>query len=404
MDNTDEFNAGNITREHLDNKGTIIQPFKAIHIHTDKKFLRDSVKFISDYFENKVFLISYDREVENTHNQNITIVKPNPKSFKRIVDICNEADLVVLYGLDNLKARIALKLSENVKIAWRFFGFELYSIDSDLYFSERTRQVLKTNAKEKTVSFLKNIIRKTGSFIKWGVYPNNSFNKAIKRMDLFLGLMEEEYDMLSKRWNDLPPFIRIPIKFPFKLEDEIHKKKNHIIIGNNRSSYNNLLDVMDIIEQNRNKEEYKFLVLFNYGNESKYSKEVRQMVSNRDHYELITDFLSMDKFKQLYRHTSAAVFNGYRQMAMGNIFYAINYGVKVYLNDNNSVKDWLINNGIKVFSVDDFYADIFNNTIALTYKEIENNYEKLHRLINSYTYENFQLFVYKFLAYEHYET
>ena len=87
---------------------------------------------------------------------------------------------------------------------------------------------------------------------------------------------------------------------------------------------------------------------------------------------------------------SAAVFNAYRQMAMANIFTALQNGVKVYLNNKNITMQWLLNEGFIIYSIDDFAQDLENGNIVLTEDAAKQNSERLHKMVETYTFEDFQ--------------
>src|SRR5690625_6779382 len=106
------------------------------HIHTDIKFVNSIGRFEGGNFVNINIFISDDTKLYKT-------LDPETLHFKstdldKLVKQCKDADLVVLYDLDNLKSKIALLLPKSVKIAWRFFGYELYSKNREDYISNIT--------------------------------------------------------------------------------------------------------------------------------------------------------------------------------------------------------------------------------------------------------------------------
>src|SRR5690606_40162359 len=69
-------------------------------------------------------------------------------------------------------------------------------------------------------------------------------------------------------------------------------------------------------------------------------------------------FLSIEKFREIYKTTAALVINSYRQHALGNIFTALLYGVKIYLNPKSSTYPWLKQLGFQVFDINQLITDI----------------------------------------------
>lgn len=367
---------------------------RVFHIHTDTKFISDTSRFEGKYFENHIIIIAKESEwpvLKKLNYENIYLFDFSKRSLSGIVDLCNNSDLVVLYDLNWIKCKIALILSPAVKIAWRFFGHELYGREWQLYCSDSTLQATKSGKGHQVIKKLINGYSSIKHFIKWGPESGNLFVEGMKRVDYFMCFSQEEYDYLAGKWSNLPLLIRLSINHhPATDTINISDKGKTIIIGNNRSIYNNNLDVIDIIEDTGVGFRYKFLILFTYGEESGYSQKVRNSVKGREYYRLIEEFMTLDDFNLLYKKAAGAVFYGYRQMALGNIFAALEYGVKLYLKDINSISSWLRNNGIIISSTEDLSNDLLKGDILLTNEEIENNQKKWQMMLGSYTKHDFQ--------------
>ncbi len=101
------------------------------------------------------------------------------------------------------------------------------------------------------------------------------------------------------------------------------------------------------------------------------------------------EFLSLDEFKNLYGISSALVINGFRQMAMGNIWSDIRHDVKVYLNDNNVIYKWLLNEGFLIYAIDTLSDDIMNRSFKLAEAEIVHNHNALYTFVNKNNGEKF---------------
>src|SRR5699024_1419419 len=88
--------------------------------------------------------------------------------------------------------------------------------------------------------------------------------------------------------------------------------------------------------------------------------------------------------------SSAFVHNGYRQMALGNIYAALRNGVKVYLNEKNVIMQWLLNEGFLIFSLNEFQNDIECDNLRLSQDQAQTNIDRLTQLMKNYTIEHFQ--------------
>jgi len=376
------------------------QKLKAIHIHTDLKFIHNTKMFEGAYFSNTTIVISNNKE-ESKLNEKVIVFSRNKEDFSKIVNLCTEADLVVLYDLDIIKWRLVLAFPKNLKIAWRFFGYELYAKRPDLFKTDLSRKYDELSLKLK----IRRRISYAFQYLKSGKSSLIRFNEVLNRIDYFLALSEEEYNFLKLYWPNLPLFVKLPhFHFNRKLfKVDFQKKETEkpiVIIGNNRSSYNNHLDLIELIDKYENKLNYNFTLFLNYGREGKYTNEVIKRMGNKNHYTVINDFLNKEDFLKVYQDATALVINGYRQMAGANIRTALEHGVKVYLNDKNVHKQFLENQGFKIFSIEDFESDLKNNNLGLDKVTAKYNIENFKLFCNTYTKEDFQKIIYSQLKSE----
>lgn len=365
---------------------------KVIHIHTDLKFIKATSRFEGNYFENLSFVILKERQHSKFEDNNeIKYFKDNKRNLKKIISLCSDAEVVVLYNLCGRKSFISNRLPENTQIIWRFFGQELYSKLWKELISEETLLLLSENklrlfytTKKKTnriISFLKNRINFSGEF-----------QSALKKINYFACLSEEEYCYLKHYWPNLPAFLKLPVRKP---EGEIKaytpNEKQRIIIGNNKSRYNNHVDIVNIIKKaNIVDKSYSFEMLFNYGNETKYSSIIRKLVKESKNIRLIEGFMHYDEFENYYEGTRAFVLNGYRQMALGNIFIAFEKGTKVYLNKKNPVYNWLKSEEFLIFTIEDFIKDLKTDNLLLEESLARHNLNCYKKIAQKYSENHFQ--------------
>jgi hypothetical protein len=363
---------------------------KAIHIHTDLKFIIETQKYEGNYFENQVIIINNQRSYTGTYEENAIFFNYAPKSVIQIVKLCEGADLVVLYDLDIIKCQIALKLHPGVTIAWRFFGYEWYKRNPKPYLSIQTQNASALTRLQKLNKTLHSFITNVKTGLVWGYYSDSYFMEAILRVHIFLGVIREEYILLKEQLPELPVFVRIPMTHTNIAESNSSIKEKLVILGNNRSVYNNHLDIIEIIDSSSDHADYKFILLFNYGPQGTYSRSVCKAIKGKEYYDIVDNFMPFNELCDIYQRASAAIFNGYRQMALGNIFLAISYKVKLYLNDRSPVLHWLKNQGFNIYSIDYLADDLVNDNLRLTDEIANHNYNLLTRIQESYRTVDFQ--------------
>lgn len=367
-------------------------PLRVTHVHTDPKFVYLTEVFDKTVFDNTVVIIDGKRSSSEMYCDQVVVFSSNTEDLKKAIQFCTNADIVVLYDLDALKSYIAIHLPQSTVVAWRFFGYELYGRRVESYLSEKSLPLHWVKKKAASKS-LKAFISQIKFKLAYGYSLDELFANAVRRADLLLCLSKYEYDHLIKYWHDLPRFVQWPtLEFPSLEPITIYENAQNrvIIIGNNRGIYNNHLDVIDLIEHSSCDEQLKFLVPFSYGSETPYSSEVRRRISNshKDFF-LLENFLAKDAYFELIAKAQAAVFNSYRQMAMGNIFTLLGSGVKVYLNTSNIIYYWLKDLGLKVFSIEDFKLDLESGKLELNLIDKQINANVLERLKSDFTQEKF---------------
>src|SRR5690554_6692043 len=153
-----------------------MKKFNIVHIHTDYKFVHSTKRFKGDHFINKSVVIQSKSPYPKKQDEDVLLFKYSKRDEKKIIDICNFADLVVLYGLTPIKIKIALSISKKVKIAWRFFGSEFYKTRPDLFKSDLSRKydVKKINLKNSIIKEFNSV----STFLMYGKTNKGLFESA----------------------------------------------------------------------------------------------------------------------------------------------------------------------------------------------------------------------------------
>lgn len=359
---------------------------KIVHIVLDAKFVSQIEKFRSPGIKNKLIYWGTEGQLPEAYSREALHVYPEKKNFPLVVKECIDADLVIM---NSLLPSLAVKIPKNIKLAWYFFGFELYERFLSKVLSEKTF-ILYHKQKGLNADSIKKIIL--------FFFPNLSdFNRALKRVNYFMGYFEEEY-LLLKSWGvSLPPFIRIPVR-PADHNFSFNEKKKVLLLGNSRTFFNNHLDVISILQETGINTKLKIKLFFNYGEESLYTKVIREEALKIPDTEFIDQFLSKAEFEKIYRESAALIINSYRQMALGNIFMALKTGTKIYLSQRNVTLDWLRTKEFKIFSIEnDFVTDLKQGTFYLSDEDALHNFETFRELSKEYTIGDFQRQIFRII-------
>lgn len=371
-----------------------MKKLKVVHIHTDVKFIEETQLFEGKKFTNEVIVIGKSTDYKSSITGKSYY--RNYFSIKRIIGKCNRSDIVVLYDLDGIKSSIVNAIAGNVYVVWRFFGYELYKRNKYKYLSEMSLSASQ-GAKEIGNSFYSQMKKVVSAVRPLYLMLNSSFESAVSRVDCLLCLSRSEYDELLETWPNLPECIVIPTWYQWStesVEDLWAVKEPVIIIGNNRSIYNNHLDIIERLKSCEQAGQYRVVLPFSYGPEGRYSMRVAAETELTDHFFLLKTFLPFNDYVEFIRGSYALVINSYRQMAMDNIFIGMRNGVKLYLNPKNVIFDWLVSKGVLVSDINQLTADIESRNVRLSKNEILKNIEALRRYAQEYSTENFRELLY----------
>lgn len=349
---------------------------KILHIHTDFKFLYVSENFNSSDIQNDLLFIGDAQGDERVKFQ----FSSNRPDLDEIVKLADTYDAVVLLDLDQPKSYIANRLREDISIFWLFFGYELYGKLLYRILGTQTIKLLNKGG-------IKNRLKNSSSpfFRLYSKWKLKEFYQAVKRINYFLCLCQEEYVLLS-RYFKLPKFAQRPYVIDSPLDYTGNKIGNKMMIGNSRAVFNNHLEVLDLLEDFPEVEKYAFL---SYGQEKAYYRAVMEKGAALENFKPITTFLPKAEFEEIYKNLDAFVLNSYRQMAVGNIFTAIRYGVKIYMNEKNAYYHFLIREGFKIGTLQTLKQDLQNNNLSLTKEQAIYNGNKLRQLTEKYSKDEF---------------
>jgi len=354
---------------------------KIVHIFIDLKFVSQIKKFESPGVENKLIIWGEKGDLPPIYDRVAIYIYPKRENVDTVVSECDGADLVVLNSLIPI---IVLSLPKNLKIAWRFFGFEIYERILPKVLSKETLTIYRTQERgSHIVKFMKECVL--------FLFPNLSwFNRSLKRVDYFLGAFQEEYLLLKSLGFKLPPFIQVPIVLN-ETSYMQYRKSPVLLLGNSRVVFNNHIDIIRMLEKPSAISGITVKLFFSYGSNAYYAETVRHEAQILPGVEFLDRFISRPEFERVYQQAAAVVINSYRQMALGNIFTALQTGTKIYLSERNVTYHWLKKHQFRIFSIEkDLYADLLRSDIFLSEFDAEHNFKKLLELRDGYTISDFQ--------------
>lgn len=364
-----------------------------LHVILDNKFNVVINQFESDSrLINKKALILPSKSYCFSHIQDANDIKLlyGRKKIKQYF-LKEEYDVVFFHSLGINRCSLLSYIPRDKKIIWWAWGWELYDsfyglkplIELELY-KPKTLKYLKDNKTFKILvkDKLKEIVLRPYYYIVR--------NKALQRIDFFLPVLPIEYSLLFQNSKFHAEEFSFPINHNKKELSKPNEKDANgaILIGNSATYTMNHLDVLEILKTIDLKERTIIMPL-NYG-DAGCSDIVKDALKKTTIKSIILeDFLTQKDYFDFIDSCSYAIFGMMRQQAMGNVYYCLEHGIKVFLYKDSIPYRFLKSIGVVVFSIEDdltlealqtpvIINDTLHNRALLEINERERNvlYEK----------------------------
>ena len=179
-------------------------------------------------------------------------------------------------------------------------------------------------------------------------------------------------------------FSYYPLEFILEDIDEGNLNSNNILLGNSSFLSNNHFEALEILSE-MGVDNRKIVAPLSYG-DLDYAKEVAKVGKSKfnERFIPIMEFMPLQEYNKLLKSCNVAIFNNYRQQAIGNTITLLWMGSKVYLDERNTFYQFLKRKGIHVFSVNnDLNSSNINALKPLTSNEIKLNREILLKELSS---------------------
>lgn len=255
-------------------------------------------------------------------------------------------EAVVLHYLCHYKARLVAESTSEVNFVWMFWGADAYNNLSQL-----RRQIFQPKTLELYRSDMAQALRRIASRLFYVVLffrdsPEVILKKALARVNFCAPVIREDYDFLRDNLPyfkaDYAPFSYATIEQQTRGFDSARNLVGKDILLGNSSSYAcNHVEAIDLLAK-MNLEGRKIVVPLSYGN-ARYRRRIiaygRRVLG--DAFEPLVDFLPLPDYMAVLNRCGIVIMNHLRQQAVGNIIMALWMGARVYINQQNTVSDFL---------------------------------------------------------------
>jgi dTDP-N-acetylfucosamine:lipid II N-acetylfucosaminyltransferase len=343
---------------------------KVLHLLSDYKFVEGHIyRFENADFDNTFVFIAGNGNYAGRYAAKLWQVNPFSPDFAALISAASSFDIVFVYNLDYLKSYIINRIDKKVTVIWYFYGTELYNALPAFKYSiytNKTKSLIGIN----NFSVLSGRLKRIASIIKYkilGRLPTYTvIKRAMLRVNYFTMFSKEEYDHLQAHCTfRLPAFLPLPVYTGDMQKKVLPKNNNCLLLGHSATPDANHADIIDLFSGCGYAG--KIIVPLSYGEDERYTRLIKQQLLRSGlHIEIAEDFIDRDAYSEKLNSCGAAVFNSYRQLALGNIFLSLRNNLKIYLNEHNPTYKWLLNKGVVIFSVQkNLEADIKNSRLLL---------------------------------------
>lgn len=365
---------------------------RILNIVADEKFI-DSVINFHDLSREKAdhsyVIIGNDTNELRFIKQKNRIKRIISEDFFTFLNECS-FDAIILHGLLAIPLELLPLIPPCIAIIWSAWGYDLYQYPADYPLVE-----LKNIYRPATVKEFKK--QQTVTLKGWLKFHLNKLRivkrvrcskqrklllSAVKRIDFFTCVLSSEYELTKKIKGFKAEYVEYkyydPSRFGSAIPDYV--KNQNILIGNSANPSNNHLDIFEKL-QSLGIKERELIIPINYGGSEVWRDTIQHKAKELGdvYLNIICDYMPASDYYNLIGRCAYAIFYHERQQAMGNIYFLLESGCKIFLSETSTTYRYLKERNFYVYSVQsDLSIDALNQ--PLTPKQMEKNRQIVRKL------------------------
>lgn len=333
-----------------------------LHFLTDDKFADYAIRqFSAPEMQSEFVCLNTAGRMNLVELRNeVRVMWPYSEEFAAFLDEnLSKYSAIILHGMHwgGWQKVILQKVPEHVKVAWYFWGGEIYG-RSDVHinqFAPITKLVVNVRGFKK---FLTNSKKNTDWELPYELY---------KRIDYCLTGEQEEYEYAKA-------FLQNNMKFLwytcYDIDAMLGQLKdascdgNNVIVGNSATETCNFFDVIPRLRGALNPDQ-KVVLPLSYGATwltnvvSKYAKFFLG-----DAAKPLLDFMPKEEYNKVLQSCSVMIMDQYIPQAQGNILTGLWLGMRVYMSEMSIAFKFFKRLGFKVFSLESEFEKYGLTTIS----------------------------------------
>ena len=323
---------------------------KILHIVTDEKFTDYAIRQFSapEMCSEFVLIPSNGMMSEVKLVSHCAIVQQGSEEFHTLLAELGNYCAIVLHGMfwGSWQTSILKHVPDDVKVAWVFWGGDLYSRheNKELFYAPITHFFCN----------LHKLKRRNQHDTSWEI-PLNLY----KRVDYCITSIDDEYDFACDFTQS--SFLRVWYSY-YSIEDTIGSlmhscaKGRNIWIGNSATPKNNHMDILWRLWKSgawRELKDRKIIIPLSYGEPwmRNLIKKIGGCLFGK-RLQVLEQYMPRDEYNALMLSCSTMII-GYREpAATGNIITALWLGMRVYLSEHSMAYSYFKRIGCRVYSIE----------------------------------------------------
>lgn len=355
-----------------------------LHFLNDDKFADYAIRQFSDPEAESTFVVvnflgGIPRNIRLSGK--VTVIEWKSQAYTSLLDQIDRYKAIILHGLfDPWMEEIIECTPKKVKIAWVFFGGEIYGRPDlrNRYVSTETRLLI--------------FFRKIWIAFE-GKKDKNAFvisKEALNKIDYCLTDVPEDFQFVkaylkNSRMKELwYNYYSMEETLGQLIESSINDE--NILVGNSCNLENNHLAAFLKISR-FGIADRKVIVPLSYGSPwyKRYLLKKGNSILGKSFYPL-TEFIDRDAYNKVISSCSIVVMNQFRPQAMGNILTALWLGAKVFMSKKSKLYQYYTRLGLILFLFENDLSP--QNPKALVPLSIEEREHNRRILMQEYGKEN----------------
>lgn len=344
-----------------------------LHIAADDKFTEYTIsQFSAPEMMSRIVVFPYGGKYQAQPGKNVSVIEYRSPEFEALLDELGDYSGIVLHGMfwpfceDIIKAA-----PKHVKIAWYFWGGEIYSRD------ELTASFLAPVTK---FLYLVHNLWKPQSIHRGWQLPKELY----QRINYCLTGEQEEYEYAKAFLHNSMDFIWYTC---YSIEETIGSLKNERVHGNNvlfcnsADVKNNMFDAalrMRRRSYRKHLKNRKVIMPVSYGNP--WVRNIMLKIGPRcfNRFEPLINYMPREEYNAMMLGCSTLILPYYQPAGQGNIITAMWLGMRVYISEKSIAYNFFKRIGVKIYSFESDFEKY--GCAAVSDEEMEYNRKVLREM------------------------